>query len=667
MATYRGYMNLCSNAGVPFSNAALDDVLVFTDCNTQSIHMGVMQSSGSNGSNAGLVVSSSNSSNVIKVQGNLSVTGPTTMSNTLTVTSNLSALGTANTVSNLTVAGFLSNAGPTYLSNTTVIRGATTISNSLTVTGQADLNSTIVASGVINANAGIAVPNYTSNVFNGSTTMNGTLFVYGTGNMLSNVQTGGTFYAAGVANFSNSVNISGATTISNVVTIASNVTISNGSLSAWGTNTISNLTTAGYTSNLGNTTLCNPNLLGATVASNLVASNIGINTSNSTYKLDVNGSARVNKTVLAANGPNMYLVNDALSITPTTNFAVAQLGTGQTTINSASNNALLLQVNNQTKAALTETGLGIGTTTPAYTLDVNGNANVNGEFNVGGIRTVNSIRNLYVNDVSCQTITPEFSYNTLGTAASNWGHVYATNGRFSNLSTTGFVGIGTTTPAYTLDVNGTVNASNGFRAITNNNYFGSNNAMQIGSMGTNGNTPCLVSPVSMEFYIKGDSFGTSPALTLSSSYNPLLKVDGSASTGTIFPTVDDAFSCGKSGNRWNLVYAVNGSIQTSDETEKDSVPLTYGLSDVEQITTIKYKWKSQADLPDDDPAKNYEYYGVCARELNTLFPELVYTEQEPYQLNYTELIPVMINAIKELSTKNKKLEDFIKSKYSDYV
>lgn len=58
--------------------------------------------------------------------------------------------------------------------------------------------------------------------------------------------------------------------------------------------------------------------------------------------------------------------------------------------------------------------------------------------------------------------------------------------------------------------------------------------------------------------------------------------------------------------------------------------------------------EKKAELPDTDPTKNYEYYGICARELNTLFPELVYNESTPYQINYSELIPVLINSIKEL-------------------
>ena len=119
----------------------------------------------------------------------------------------------------------------------------------------------------------------------------------------------------------------------------------------------------------------------------------------------------------------------------------------------------------------------------------------------------------------------------------------------------------------------------------------------------------------------------------------------------IVPSSCNIFNLGSSTKCWNIVYTKNGVTTSSDESLKDSVPLTYGLSDLMNVSTIKYKWKTQADLPDDNPEKNYEYFGLCANELNGLFPELVYNEQTPFQVNYSEMIPVLVNAIKELNSK----------------
>ena len=115
--------------------------------------------------------------------------------------------------------------------------------------------------------------------------------------------------------------------------------------------------------------------------------------------------------------------------------------------------------------------------------------------------------------------------------------------------------------------------------------------------------------------------------------------------GYLVPT-SNTYGLGSASQQWLSVYATMGAIQTSDSTVKETVPLSYGLNDLLNVDTVKFKWKSQAELSDDDPEKVYEYYGVCADQL---FPELIYNRQRPFQINYSELIPVCINAIKDLN------------------
>ena len=172
---------------------------------------------------------------------------------------------------------------------------------------------------------------------------------------------------------------------------------------------------------------------------------------------------------------------------------------------------------------------------------------------------------------------------------------------------------------------------------------------------------------SLQFYAQGDIMGgiyclsnnsTSPssayyAITIRNTNginnNILYMVPTNATQMNMYPGADNGSNLGISGSRWLAVYAVNGAIQTSDSKEKDAVPLSYGLNEILQVRTIKYKWKSQAELPDDAPEKNYQYYGFCADELAPIFPELVYNEDPkvPVQMNYSEIMPVMVNAIKE--------------------
>lgn len=68
MSTPQAHINFSSNAGAPFTNVAANDFVLYTDNNTQNIHLGVNQSS-----NSALSVSYSNSSNVVSVKGNLTI------------------------------------------------------------------------------------------------------------------------------------------------------------------------------------------------------------------------------------------------------------------------------------------------------------------------------------------------------------------------------------------------------------------------------------------------------------------------------------------------------------------------------------------------------------------------------------------------------------------
>jgi len=135
-------------------------------------------------------------------------------------------------------------------------------------------------------------------------------------------------------------------------------------------------------------------------------------------------------------------------------------------------------------------------------------------------------------------------------------------------------------------------------------------------------------------------------------------------TGNVIPFADNTYVLGWAGGRYQTVYAVNGTIQTSDITLKNEVPLTYGLNELMNVNTIKFKWNN---LPEDDPTKDYQYFGFDAQNLRTIFPELVYDEGEsdgtPLGVNYTEMLPVCVKAIQELKAENDQLKSFLRSKF----
>ena len=78
-----------------------------------------------------------------------------------------------------------------------------------------------------------------------------------------------------------------------------------------------------------------------------------------------------------------------------------------------------------------------------------------------------------------------------------------------------------------------------------------------------------------------------------------------------------------------------------------SVSFTY-KNDTVQITT---------EDGDGAPMQTRKHYGLLAQQVQTLFPDLVYEDERGYlSVNYIELIPIMIEHIKDLTERVEALE-----------
>jgi hypothetical protein len=262
--------------------------------------------------------------------------------------------------------------------------------------------------------------------------------------------------------------------------------------------------------------------------------------------------------------------------------------------------------------------------------------------------------NAYPGGLAFQTKNPDGATGTITTkmvidANGNVGigtatpgqplHVYSSNGGILSLeqSSTGSNYISFLS-------NGQARAYIGLETSTGIGLFGSGTGYGL-SMGTNANGGGLV------------------------AFSVLNVIRMNVGTAATAPFVDNTYACGYGSNRWTYVYAVNGTIQTSDPSRKVITPLPYGLAELVQVNPIKYKWKdefvpklSQSDIDNDllgayQDMSSFEYYGVNADEVHGIFPELVYHENSEHDkgINYGELVPVCINAIKELHTANQSM------------
>ena len=148
------------------------------------------------------------------------------------------------------------------------------------------------------------------------------------------------------------------------------------------------------------------------------------------------------------------------------------------------------------------------------------------------------------------------------------------------------------------------------------------------------------------------------------------------------PGGDNTFSCGSSGLRWTAVWAVNGTIQTSDSRLKTNVtPSPLGLNFISKLKPVSYKWISGAKVEDGTTTptqvggatvdmKNYKdrpgvrtHYGLIAQEVKQTLDELnvddfagwaLENKDDPNStqaLNYGQFIAPLIKAVQELKTE----------------
>jgi len=125
---------------------------------------------------------------------------------------------------------------------------------------------------------------------------------------------------------------------------------------------------------------------------------------------------------------------------------------------------------------------------------------------------------------------------------------------------------------------------------------------------------------------------------------------------SLIPNTNNAYRLGNSSSRWIGVWAVDGTINTSDRRDKKNiVELPYGLQEIEKLKPVSFNWKNRPEAGTK--------LGLIAQDLHEVIPEVVMTEEVVYSeedgtkfqkkpldrlgVYYSDLIPVLIKAIQE--------------------
>ena len=91
---------------------------------------------------------------------------------------------------------------------------------------------------------------------------------------------------------------------------------------------------------------------------------------------------------------------------------------------------------------------------------------------------------------------------------------------------------------------------------------------------------------SNDAYLQHDLTNGGVILSAKASTNTRL-VTWDPANGGFYPTLDNSYTCGISGNRWSDIYAQSGSVNTSDEREKTNITdSTLGLNFIDMLSQI---------------------------------------------------------------------------------
>ena len=380
-----------------------------------------------------------------------------------------------------------------------------------------------------------------------------------------------------------------------------------------------------------------------------VAGNVGVGTDSPSEKLDVTGNIRSNELILSgafkpgsdsgttgqilqSNGPDAAPVWTSLLQSL---FTVFDPGTAGQILQSSGPGAVPVWTNasiipavkfvdgsNSADAVFVGGNVGVGTDSPSEKLDVTGNIRSNELILSGAFKPG-----------SDSGTTGQILQSSGPDAAPVWTNASSTSGgKFVDGSVStdavfvgGNVGIGTDSPTSKLSVTGTISSTSDMVAGGN---FSTGNALRF-----------FTNPQTEAAYI-GYTNGS----------NLYYRTHGGR---------DHNFTGGnmvleKDLRVANTAYATQFNATSDERLKKNINSLDSGLEELLRVQTKTYNWK------DESKPINLQI-GVIAQQLETVFPELVDNSQEYKSVNYIGLIPVMIEAIRDLDTENTELKAMIMS------
>ncbi|MBN2300827.1 MAG: tail fiber domain-containing protein [Acholeplasmataceae bacterium] len=134
----------------------------------------------------------------------------------------------------------------------------------------------------------------------------------------------------------------------------------------------------------------------------------------------------------------------------------------------------------------------------------------------------------------------------------------------------------------------------------------------------------------------------------------------------IRPESNNSSNIGTSSYAFKYLYAYN-RITPSDIRQKENIKdIDSALYSILKLQGVKYDLKKEVSLPDDVDEKTKEKLekdrkdvcGLIAQDVNKIIPEVIVYDDETdiYGIDYSKLVPYLIEAIKEQQEQIEELE-----------
>ena len=292
--------------------------------------------------------------------------------------------------------------------------------------------------------------------------------------------------------------------------------------------------------------------------------------------------------------------------------------------------------------------VGIGTTSPSTILSVEGTNQISHKYNGGG----GSSAPLYIGQFDS---SGNVSINNAANA-DLW--IGTNNSRAMTIKSGGNVGIGTPSPSEKLSVvGGNISLGAGYKLqYSSTAYMTPENNVSGAEIATGGILTIKTGGTTER--VRVDASGNVGIGTTANTYVSRLVLDGAVDNNTL-----ECKHTG-TGSVYNVIFVngngyvgdirTNGSSTsfntTSDYRLKQDFKSFNGLDLVSKIKVYDYAWK----------VDNSRMNGVIAHELQEVVPYAVTGEKDAEQMqsvDYSKLVPILVQAIQELQDKINKLEN----------